>query len=167
MLANSRIRIVRKEVYDVYRMDRKKTLIWVAVVVLLGYAFWNFYSENTEPASVEEATLVEQLAGRVSALEEQVAVLQQTIAAIQTQGEADTAEPTTEETEPTIAVVNVQYLNIRAEPDAEALKIGVLARDTEVTVLEDRGGWSNVQFKNLKQELTGWVDSRYLTVKSD
>jgi len=145
----------------VYRLDRKKTLVWVAVVVLLGYAFFNFYTENTEEATAE-STMLEQLAGRVSAL----AVLQEALAAMQT-AEPDTAEPTTDETQPTLAVVNVQYLNVRAEPSTEALRLGVLAKDTEVTVLEEQGGWCKVQFKTEQQELAGWVDSRYITVKSD
>lgn len=155
-----------------YRLDRKKTLVWVAVVVLLGYAFFNFYTDNTREATTDETTIIEQLAGRVSALEEQVAALDATVSVMEEQGEtkAEEAEPTAEQAgkqQATKAAVAVQYLNVRTEPSEQALRIGVLTKDTEVEVLEKQGDWSKIHWQNKTNELTGWVASRFIAVKSD
>jgi len=151
-----------------YRMDRKRTLVWIAVVVLLGYAFFNFYSENTAQQTTAELSLVEQLAQRISTLETQVAQLEAAVAAVEEQVRAVTAESsTTQPALPTTAVVTVQYLNVRAEPSTEALRVGVLTKNAEVTVLAQEGEWSKIHFEKGTTKLTGWVASRYIAIKDE
>ncbi len=149
-----------------YRLDRKRTLVWVAVVVLLGYAFFNFYSESATETTAE-TTIMEQLAQRITALETQVAELEATVASLEDQAQApEDAEPGDEaaaEPQATTAVVVPQYLNVRAEPSTDALRVGVLTKDTQVTVLDQQGEWSQVQFN----DLSGWVASQYISVKDD
>ena len=65
----------------------------------------------------------------------------------------------TKEEESTLVMANVSNaLNVRAEPNTEADKVGKLYKDCGGTILERRDGWTLLQ----SGELIGWASDEYL-----
>lgn len=56
------------------------------------------------------------------------------------------------------AIVTASYLNVHPQPDVTTPRVGVLKRDTVVSVLATEGNWTEVGFRTLK----GWVESQWL-----
>lgn len=58
-------------------------------------------------------------------------------------------------------VINADRLNVRAEADANASKIGYLDYNEKAGMLEDLGEWIKIQYTS---EKTGYVSSDYVTI---
>lgn len=68
------------------------------------------------------------------------------------------------EKESTLVMANVRnQLNIRAEADEQAEKVGRLYRDCGGTILEKKNGWTKIQ----SGDLIGWAKDEYLLFNED
>lgn len=60
------------------------------------------------------------------------------------------------------ALVTASFLNVRAQPDTKATKVGALAEGAVVQVLAVEGDWAKVRYTFKDQAVTGWVSSQFL-----
>ncbi|MDI3297742.1 MAG: SH3 domain-containing protein [Bacillota bacterium] len=126
-------------------------------------------------ASNDRATL-DQLAQRVTHLEQQVADLEAAVvasapapAAGDTSGQsgsqsgAQAGSSGSGTAAAQQATVTTDFLNVRADPDQNSTQIGQLRKGTVVEVLGQKNGWSHVVLKQGGNVVVdGWVSSEYL-----
>lgn len=60
------------------------------------------------------------------------------------------------------AVVSTSFLNVRAQPDLKASKIGTLKEGAVVQVLAVQGDWAKVRYGKGDAGLTGWVARQFI-----
>ena len=122
---------------------------------------------------------MDQLAARVTQLEQQVADLEAAVVASTPTGtDTATGKPTDGTTSGASAqgegaamggaassgeaVVTAAILNVRSEPDASALRVGQFKQGTKVAILEEKNGWTHVRLTDGSKTVEGWVASQYL-----
>ncbi|MBX5465792.1 MAG: SH3 domain-containing protein [Clostridia bacterium] len=150
-----------------------------ALALLAGLALVLAACGGGGSASSDRATL-DQLAQRVTHLEQQVADLEAAVvasapapAAGVTSGQSSTqtgsqggsgggassgAGSVAQQ-----ATVTTDYLNVRADPDQNSTQIGQLRKGTVVDVLSQKNGWAHVVLKQGSTVVVdGWVSSEYL-----
>ncbi|MDI3316113.1 MAG: SH3 domain-containing protein [Bacillota bacterium] len=142
------------------------------VAVLAGLALLLAGCGGGGSASNQQAT-VDQLAQRVTHLEQQVADLEAAVVASAPAPGSDTSgtggsqatgsQSSSGRSAAMEATVTTDYLNVRSDPDENATRVGQLRKGTVVEVLGQKNGWSHVVLQQGSTVVVdGWVTSEYL-----
>lgn len=148
------------------QVTHQRRLVVAALALVLALALVATGCSRLQSIDDEATMTQEDLAQRVTLLEQEVADLQVTVSELQT-AQADArqpAEPTVGDAgiaQPVIAVVTGTpgYLNVRRSADINSEKVGVLTEGAQVEVLEVNGDWSKINFAD---RLQGWVSNKYI-----